>query len=518
MTGLSLVWAVAAVAVAFGLSWLLVRRLAGLGSDQPVCIFLADVIRENGFRLFRRVPRLINPSYCGAYPLFLPWLLARIGTARIGVVERYLNPTMNALTVAALAVMLQREGAIALLAPACLLLALTPQLYHALSPRNFGISTRPLGLLLFLVLGCFVHLSRIDGGWMPYVAAVACAYLIWGCSTFALQTMLFTAVLRVLLFGDWTMAAVAFSSALAFFVLHPRYGLSYAWHSVRFSSAYAGKLAPLFILDRRHSIWRDVVYDFWQRLRTGPKQQALRYIYENAAVIGVLLNVTTPLALALYWLGPDEDRPAFVDFAIEMTMVGGLLFLVTSFRPTRFLGEPERYLELMAPFSVCAAAYLMLELLGPVSVPVVLVYFAAVDAGQLILARTVRQAMRSRTGDVLEIIARIEQAFASQEIRFTCNNDELLKHFLVQPWLFARYWSYAEPFAGYTLDRAFAPFPNLRTEVVEAAIETYDINVCLVDRSAADREPLFADAPDWQRRLETLWQTPDYLLLRIRDP
>lgn len=516
MTAMALIGAMLAASITFVLSLWQSRHLAGLGSDQPVHIFLANVIRENHFRLFRQVPRLVNPSYCGAYPLFLHWLLALAGTGNLARIERYLNPTLNAVVVGVLAIMLMVEGHGDLVAPACVLLALTPQFYHALSARNYGISARPLGLLLFFVLANLAMLAAADGDWAIYAAGTACAYLVWGCSTFALQMTLFSALARAVMFGDWLLLAFTIAGGLLFFTLHPRYGPSYAWHTFRFSRAYGRKLAALFILNRRHSIWRDFIRDFWLMARTSPIQQTFRYVYENAVVIAVFLNVTTPLALAL-WLFDNGGTalPALVAFALEMAAIGAVLFVLTTFRATRFLGEPERYLEMTAPFTVAATAYLLDAHFGSWALMALVGYFAAVDAAQLRLTQMVRQVMQSRAGDVADIVAAVESAFGGQPIRFTSNNDELLKYFQVQPWSFARYWSYAEPYAGYELEQAFAPFPNLRTEVVEAAIRQYDVNVCLIDRMVADRDDLFAQAPAWRDRLQTLLETPDYRLVRI---
>lgn len=89
-----------ALFLAGGVSVLQGRALVGLGSDHYVHLFLVNVIRENGRRLFTRIPRLLNPAYCSAYPLFLHWFLSFLKNEQLVGVSRYYNPVVNLLQVA----------------------------------------------------------------------------------------------------------------------------------------------------------------------------------------------------------------------------------------------------------------------------------------------------------------------------------------------------------------------------------------------------------------------------------
>ncbi|HEY4771779.1 MAG TPA: hypothetical protein VIH50_02005, partial [Steroidobacteraceae bacterium] len=124
---------------------------ARVGSDHPVHVFLTQNIRANGYRLFVRVPRLLNISYCAALPLYMHWIVSHFRAAAVYWCERLLNPVVNMLHVGVFGVMALLACRAAGLPTLFVGLstcafALTPQFYHALSARNFGLSSRGTGL------------------------------------------------------------------------------------------------------------------------------------------------------------------------------------------------------------------------------------------------------------------------------------------------------------------------------------------------------------------------------------
>ncbi len=511
----SWVWPAAAIAAGFFIPLLQALRLSALGSDHAVHVFLINVIRESGFRLFEIVPRIVNRSYCGAYPLFLHWVLALGGPRVVPAASLFMNAVLNAALVAMTYLVLDRSaiaGGVPA-GPVALALALLPQFYHALSARNFGISARPLGLLLFASVGLLAVAADTGAAW-PLIVGIGVAYLLWGASTFGLQTLLFVSALMGLLFGHWPLAAMTAAGGAVFVVLHRRYALSYLRHTARFSATYARELAALFILQRRYSVWRDLVWDIWCNLRRMRTLDALRYAYENPVVIAVALNVVTILAATSLVVRGDAMKGLLL-FAAQLSAVALVLFVATSFRRTRFLGEPERYLEMAAPFATIAGIAFLQAAGGDAAVTALLAYFAVVTLGQLGLAGVVKRAARDRARDVTQIREAIEaHCPAGATVRLAANNDETQKYFMTLPWSFVRYWSYEEPFAGFRVRNAFDPFPVLRTAAVEAAIRDYGANYCLME--GADGAPrLFTDDADWRARLSVLAEGPTYCLYAI---
>ena len=88
-----------AAIAAFALSFWQARINARHGTDHAVHSFLIRQIRANGFRLFVRIPRLLNEAYIGALPLYLHAIMARLPLSILPVAEKTLNPTANLLLV-----------------------------------------------------------------------------------------------------------------------------------------------------------------------------------------------------------------------------------------------------------------------------------------------------------------------------------------------------------------------------------------------------------------------------------
>ena len=336
---------------------------------------------------------MLNDSYCAAVPLYIHWIVAH---SKPGTVfhwsEQLVNPVVNSLHVALLAGIAAFVGVHDGLAPqfigisACLF-ALTPQFYHALSARNFGLSARGTGLLL--LTGFFFAAFTVEELNAPAVSWPAVAllgWLVWGFSTFAQQALCILSVLLLILMGRWVpLAGTALGLAL-FVALHPRYSIGYLRHTFRLIRTYAAQLGTrVLILKRRESIWRDLIWDIWRRLHEKGAAQALRYAYENSVAVVVLLN---PLVVWCCWsaVRGAELRHGILGFCLSLAACGSLAALLTSFRISRFLGEPERYVEAVTPWAVLYATHGILELSGgPLLIGLIAVFLrrpAAIDRKQ----------------------------------------------------------------------------------------------------------------------------------------
>ena len=264
--------AIAGIAlVSFGFSALQSRLSAGLGSDSPVHLLLIRGLRESGHRLFARIPGLINDMKCGALPLYTHWMLSFLPKASLVHAERLLNPIVNAshvlLVGAGLSLLMAGSAPTAVIVATVALFALTPQLFHVLSARNFGFSARGIGLLLLTMFFLAAYLVESDPGSIPaWAAMVAASWLIWGFSTFGAQALCLTSLV-MLATGHWHLPVGAAAGLIPFVLVHPRYSGAYLKYTARYIATYRAELAAVYILARRHSIWRDLVRDIWIRLR-----------------------------------------------------------------------------------------------------------------------------------------------------------------------------------------------------------------------------------------------------------
>jgi len=500
------------VALALSVSQSLIS--ARIGSDHPVHLFLTRSIRDNGYRMFVRVPRLLNAAYCGALPQYLHWILAHMGRAALRRSERLLNPVVNTMHVALFAVAAwfaaRSAGLPAIyIGLATCAFALTPQFYHALSARNFGLSSRGVGLLLLTLFFCAAYAAQSELAALPSWAALALfGWLIWGFSTFAQQALCIISVILLLMARMWVPATGALLGLAIFISLHPRYSLGYLWHTLRFNATYRRELAPIFMLSVRRSIWRDLVFDIWKKL---PRNltTGVHYAYGNAVLIVLLLNPLAPIAAAAVLTGA-LPRQGFLGYAGQLALAGLVAMLLTSFRATRFLGEPERYVEAMTPWMVLAAAAVLyshgLQTLLALTAPLfLLIDLAQLQASNMLLKHTASQALQLR-----DVEQAIDQRLAGG-VRFCCNNEHLTKLLMRHDWDFAYCLAVGQDYCGMKLQEAFSSFPLLRRSACELIVKTYRINACLLDRQVF--ESLFDELPRGLRSASVAYESPRLRLL-----
>lgn len=495
----------------------LVQSLIGqnIGSDHAVHAFLTQQIRKNRFRLFTRVPGLLNDSYCAAVPLYIHWVVAHFKSRAEFWSERLLNPVVNALHVTLLggiAIFIGKSASLPAAFPgiSVCLFALTPQSYHVLAARNFGLSARGTGLLLLTAF--FFAAYAAEEMNMPALAWPALAvfgWLVWGFSTFAQQAMSILSVLMLIITGRFTPLAGAALGLSLFIALHPRYSFAYLRHTFSFIRAYAKELAPIYILRRRESIWRDLVWDIWRRFYTHSAAQGLRYAYENSVVIVTLLN---PLAIWCWWSAAHgaDLHDGILGFCLSLAICGSVAALLTSFRLTRFLGEPERYIEAISPWATLYGASSILQIAGLPTLVWLAAVFFLIDGLQLIGSRVLLNYVGERSPALRQIASMIEARWA-RNARVSSNNEHYTKLLMQHDWKYAYFLAVGRPYCDMTVTQAFSTFPVLRREACERIVERFRINSCLLDRNEYD--VLFERRPHGLTHMSVAFESDRFRLL-----
>ena len=368
---------------------------------------------------------------------------------------------------------------------------------------------------MFFLLCIFNYYFLQDKNYSFFFLALICSYLIWGTSTFALQANIFISFLFGFIFKEWSFIILLFLSGFLFIILHPKYSISYIWHTIGYSYTYSSKLAKIFILDRRKSIWLDFIYFFYTKLLNEKIKKSFQYIYENPIIIILFLNLSIPVFL-IYLIENtyNKNLPGFLDYSFKLTFIGSLLFLFTSFKKTRFLGEPERYIEIISPFSITFMAYYILQQSNNIFW-LIIIYYVSVNILQILITFFIKKELSTRKEKIVKIANIIKKFKKDNEINFTSNNDEILKYFQIYKWHFARYWSYEEKFCGYLIDEAFIKFPFIKTSVIEKAIKQYNINIFLFDKINCDKKNIFLNDNEWNKKLNILFQDEKFILYQI---
>jgi len=486
------------------------------GSDHPVHAFLRDGIRSNDGRLFVTIPRLLNLAHCAALPLYLHWIMARLPIGAIGWSERLLNPLVNSAHVVLVAVIAgcaaqDRGYSGTSVAFVALLFALTPQFFHALSARNFGLSARGIGLVLltaFLASSFQAGVSETPWAWWLITAILG--WLIWGFSTFAQQALVILSALLLVLGGYWRPAVGAVLGLLLFIAMHREYSLSYLWHTQRFLRSYAGELAPIYIIQRRPSIWRDFVRDFWLKPRQAGLQKAVLYVYENSVLVVLLLNPLSVVAAA-NWIAMERG-PGWMGYSITLATAGVLAAFLTSFRPTRFLGEPERYVEVVTPWSAICAVGVLQPIMGGKALAVTAGMFFVVNVVQLCASWMLMRRVQTTT-DELDLVGGAIEKRGGARTRFCCNNEQLTKLLMGRNWQFAYFIAAGQNYAGMTATQAFSKFPFLNRAACEKVVRSYRVNSLLLDRHVF--ETVFDVPPADLQSMATIYESARFRLLAL---
>jgi hypothetical protein len=293
-----------------------------------------------------------------------------------------------------------------------------------------------------------------------------------------------------------------------FIAIHPRYSLGYLRHTLRYLRTYRREMAPIYILASRHSIWRDLVYDLWAKLR-GDLRSRARYAYGNSLLIVLLLNPLTALSCwaVLAGLLPRGD---LIAYAGQLALAGTIAMLLTSFRATRFLGEPERYVEAVAPWAALCGSYVLLTHHHLTWLGLAAVLFLLLDLAQLQVSRLLLQHLGAQMTQLGDIETAVRQRLPG-EVRFCSNNEHLTKLLMQNDWHYAYCLAIGQDYCGMKVQEAFARFPLLRRQACERIVARYRVNACLLDRTVF--ETLFDEAPPGLRSMTVAYESPRFRLV-----
>ena len=502
-----------AFALAFIATYQQVKKLKECGSDHSVHLFLIDKIRNNGHRLFSTVPGILNEAYLGAFPLFVHYLLSFLKPDAVEKASLILNPLINAFLVVLMCLsyyFLVDKVANEDLFVVGIFVAFCPQFYHAFSARNFGISSRPLGILLISALVITNYLYQYyDEQFIFLVAGVFFCYLIWGSNTFSQQTFVLSGILMGSIYSDWFILMCAFISVLIFILIHKKYALSYLFRTGLFIYTYATQIAKIYILKQRYSIWRDLVYDIYVKLKNEPATKSIQYAYNNSILIVLFLNPFIIISILPF----NFIEEPFLVHCQNFSICCFVLFIMTSFRCTRFLGEPERYVEMASSFSILVTVGLLSVIDFNIYTAVLVAYCLLLYFLQMFVVGKLKDYVgrKKNTLQKVEEIINLSSKEKCEQVRFYSNSEDVTKMFMNNDWGFARFWSPDTKFAGYNFQSAYYQFPFYTKELSNDVLEQYKINYVVYDKNN------FIDEPRNQRLnvAEKIFEDGDYLTYRL---
>lgn len=334
-------------------------KFSSLGSDHAYHVSLIKAIKDNKHRFVRSHPQIIGEKYF-AYPQFYHWLLSFFPATFVKNQYWILNGIINFAQLVSFLIFAQSmytyldidTNLNEFVLHSGLIFILTPFSYAIWNARNKGISARGVGLLLGQVYLYLILLYNITGNMIYFVYIFISAFIILLSSQFAMQFVIISAPIFALIFKNPCFLMVPIFAFMMFYAIMPSVCSDFVkgqfWHKY----LYSQYLAEVFILKLRYSIWRDIFFDFWVKLKVDLKK-GLLYIYYNP-LVSLLLGIPFLTMFMAYILGDSDIRSAVLEtrylYILAIPVIVSLLvFILTSFRKTRFLGEPERYLEFCIP-------------------------------------------------------------------------------------------------------------------------------------------------------------------------
>jgi hypothetical protein len=415
-------------------------------SDHYYHVSLINAIRGNGNKFVTSHPNLISEKYF-AYPQFYHWLLSFLSPV---IVEKYYK--LFAIVISLLQLILflvfaytvypfiQTDTSLEqFMFLSGLVFIFTPFSYASWNAKNTGISARGFGLFFGQIYLYFITWYYLFDNIIFFLAAFLMGFIIILSSQFSMQFMIFSAPLFALFCKNPFFLLIPVFALLMFYLIMPEIARNFIKGQINHKTLYYRYLAEKFILSARYSIWRDFVWDFWVKARTDIKK-SIPYIYYNP-LVGCIIGFPFFTLFSLYlFLDTRVQRLVFSDknilyLAIPI-VVSFSIFLLTSFRKTRFLGEPERYMEFCIPQISVFGAILFCYSNSVVYVVLGFSFLSVIWQFILpyLLVKYGRKDQLSETMNKLpEIFCRMDES-NPKTMRIFSNNVEIIKELQVGLW------------------------------------------------------------------------------------
>lgn len=461
-----------------------------IGSDHYYHINLIKHIRDNRHRF---ITTYKNTSYNNelAYPQFYHWMLSFLSPTLVDRHYKWFIFTFSGLSYFGFVLFLLMiqpyypDHDLMLWCP--LIYVFTPFHYDIRNAKNIGLSVRGLGLMLghFYLYSTLLYL--IKGNVFFLFLAVVIVLIILMANKFSFQFVAFSAPLLALFYGDIFILLVPFIALTIFFIILPKQARQNLKGQMGHKKLYYKYLAEKFILHDRYSIWRDLVWDIPLKIKQNV-MSGLEYAYGNS-VITLLRGFPFLVLLSGYYVvsllsGRQAWTPEAGLMAIPV-LVALLLFVGTSFRKTRFLGEPERYIE----FSIGILSILAVFTFSGRTIALVLGISTLLIFFEMFLPkfRKKRLAAYGRPTDSLEfLVPEIRKLKAELgEVVLLSNAYQVLKRFyseevevcfgeLSSEWLGEFHFTTVFP----------EDLRYINPEIILPLIKMYQVNVLIIDTGA----------------------------------
>jgi hypothetical protein len=326
-------------------------------SDHYYHIALINGIKRNKHRFLREHPNFIAEQNF-AYPQLFHWLCSFFPTSLYTRRYTVINVAINAAILASFLCFtswffpiatgeVMSETAFLI---AGLLFVCTPFSYTPWNAKNAGLSARSFGVLtgMWYVFSLIYYATfpEMPGAGVMVVLAMILVLL---SSQFVGQYLLFSLIPLAILFKHYELILFFLSAVAVCFMMLPvvfkKYLVGQVWHK-RIFGTY---LVESYVLSARPSIWLDFFDGIFNKVKQQGKAAVYYVLYQP--VLYLFIGIPAHVVLIYFLIGGSDINAGHNALWPLCAIVGTgfFLFFLTSFRSTRFLGEPERYVEIGIP-------------------------------------------------------------------------------------------------------------------------------------------------------------------------
>jgi len=477
------------------------------GSDHYYHVGLINGIRDNGHKFVQSHPNIIGEKYF-VYPQLYHWILSFVPSMALGSSYRLFGLGISFFQLMAFLLFSftlypfipADMGIEQFMLLSGLVFVLTPFSYAIWNAKNRGISARGFGLFLGQVYLYFIIWYYLFDKGLFFILAFLMAFVIILSSQFAMQFVLFSAPLLALFFKNPIFLLIPVFAFGMYYLIMPEIARNFVKGEIGHKTIYYKYLADKYILDYRHSIWLDFLRDFWVKRFENFKRKFVYILYNPLLSLIWGFPVLTLIFLCFFFctemraIWSSEDKSIL--YLTIPVIVTFCIFLLTSFRKTRFLGESERYMEFSIP-QLSVLGGIFLQDLGVIAW-IILGFCSLLVLSQFMLrhlqvsygfSNQHNQAMKG----IKEHLSKIGNGDNSS-VRIFSNNGEVNKWFLTGKFEVLTI-NFTSLYTGRFHFKEIFPveFPYVSEELLIPLVREFDINWLILDLTHISNYPEFLD-------------------------
>ncbi|MCX5814226.1 MAG: hypothetical protein NT178_17030 [Proteobacteria bacterium] len=499
--------------------WSLMLRLFTFshdGSDKYVHGLIIDLIKLNKHRFISKIEPFLYGSRMG-YPQLVHWVLSFFNDEKIEQIGGYLPVVCNVM----IGIMhlffvnlflsqadpdLQPEYLIAI---SGLLFISSGLFFNFNNARNQGLSARGVAIVLVSVY-IYSSINYITTSSLISASICVCiTVLIFLSNLFAVQFILFTSIPVAILSGSFAFILFPIIGFAIFFFLFRETALNWLkwqWGHKRWYYKYGAKY---FLLSGRESIWRDFIFDVWKMAISNWKRATV-YLFYNPAV-EVVWGVPILVPLLFYFVCLSNGKKHTMNDSQNILLIfiysALIVFIITSFQKTRFLGEPERYIDfIISPISIIGTLIFKNNL--KIIIICIIIGFARIA----LIAALGSTNSRRAEDDPLTVLRKKIDTIGGSSIRLLSNNMEVTKRLLTPNIKVYFGWAIQTEFGKHHFTDIYDYYPIIKESMIVPLIREYGINMVIIDLAhlTSDMDNLFRSI-----KISIVFQNDRYKMVQV---